>query len=332
MNVQFPCCPLRFSGGATICPGGNHMIAIPLAKKIAELFLILFTTAALVRGGVLKTENSKVLSKLSLYFITPCVIFNSFQKELTPEIQQGLLTAAALAVFFELLFFLFAALLRRFWKATEVERASVIFTNVGNLVIPLVVFVKGQDWVIYTSAYILVFNLLFWTIGLRMFDSTTRLSLRSTLLNPNILAILAGLISLLIHLRLPEPLALAFSDVAAMIGPLSMMITGMVIGGMTFKGMFANRRVFGVIFFRMILASGLPVLAAALAVRFLPVSESIVLIPLLGALAPSASNINQVAILYNRDAPYASAINVLTTLSCIATIPLWVIVFEALVG
>ena len=84
------------------------MIAIPLAKKIAELFLILFTTAALVRGGVLKTENSKVLSKLSLYFITPCVIFNSFQKELTPEIQQGLLTAAALAVFFELLFFLFA--------------------------------------------------------------------------------------------------------------------------------------------------------------------------------------------------------------------------------
>ena len=73
-------------------------------------------------------------------------------------------------------------------------------------------------------------------------------------------------------------------------------------------------------------------LAAALAVRFLPVSESIVLIPLLGALAPSASNINQVAILYNRDAPYASAINVLTTLSCIATIPLWVIVFAALAG
>ena len=307
------------------------MIAIPLAKKIAELFLILFATAALVKTGVLKAENSKVLSKLSLYFVTPCVIFNSFQKELTPEIERGLLIAAALAVGFQLLFFLIAAVLRRLWKATEVERASIVFTNAGNLVIPLVAFVKGQDWVIYTSAYILVFNVLFWTVGVRMFDRENAPSFRKALLNPNILAIVAGLVILFTRLRLPEPLALAFSDVAAMIGPLSMMITGMVVGGMTFRGMFGNRRVFGVIFFRMVLASGLAVLAAALAARLLPTDQAIVIIPLLAALAPSASNINQVAILYNKDAQYASSINVLTTLSCIATIPLWVVVYEALI-
>ena len=110
------------------------------------------------------------------------------------------------------------------------------------------------------------------------------------------------------------------------------LITGMVVGGMTFRGMFANHRVFGVIFFRMILASGLAVCAAALAARLLPVEQSIVMIPMLGAIAPSASNINQVAILYNKDAQYASAINVLTTLSCLATIPLWVMLFEAIIG
>lgn len=307
------------------------MIAIPLAKKIAELFLILFATAALVKTGVLKAENSKVLSKLSLYFVTPCVIFNSFQKELTPEIERGLLIAAALAVGFQLLFFLIAAVLRRLWKATEVERASIVFTNAGNLVIPLVAFVKGQDWVIYTSAYILVFNVLFWTVGVRMFDRENAPSFRKALLNPNILAIVAGVIILFTRLRLPEPLALAFSDVAAMIGPLSMMITGMVVGGMSFRGMVGNRRVFGVIFFRMVLASGLAVFAAALAARLLPADQAIVIIPLLAALAPSASNINQVAILYNKDAQYASSINVLTTLSCIATIPLWVMLYEALI-
>ncbi len=308
------------------------MIAVPLAKKIAELFLILFAAAALVKGGVLKTENSKVLSKLSLYFVTPCVIFNSFQKELTPDIWMGLLTAAALAVGFQALFFLIAALLRRFWKATEVERASVAFTNVGNLIIPLVAFVKGQDWVIYTSAYILVFNALFWTVGLRMFDRENALNLRKVLLNPNLLAIAAGLITLFLRVKLPEPLALAFSDVAAMIGPLSMIITGMVVGGMTVRGMFANQRVFGVLFFRMILASGLAVFAAAFVARIFPVNKAIVMIPLLGAIAPSGSNINQVAILYNKDAPYASAINVMTTLSCIATMPLWVMLYEALIG
>ena len=308
------------------------MIAIPLAKKIAELFLILFAAAALVKTGVLKTENSKVLSRLSLYFVTPCVVFNSFQKELTPEIWTGLLTAAALAVCFQVLFFLIAALLRRFWKACEVERASVVFTNVGNLIIPLVAFVKGQEWVIYTSAYILVFNVLFWTVGLRMFDRENALNLRKVLLNPNILAIAAGLVILFAHVKLPEPLALAFSDAAAMIGPLSMIITGMVVGGMSVRGMFANRRVFGVLFFRMVLASGLAVFAAAFAARMLSLDKAIVMIPLLGALAPSAANINQMAILYNKDAQYASAINVLTTLSCIASIPLWIMLYEALVG
>ena len=307
------------------------MIAVPLAKKIAELFLILFAAAALVKTGVLKTENSRVLSKLSLYFITPCVIFNSFQKELTAEVGQGLLTAVALAVGFEALFFLIAAVLRRVWKATEVERASIVFANVGNLVIPLVSFVLGPEWIIYVSAYIFVFNLLFWTMGIRMFDRESKPSLRKILLNPNLVATWAGLLTLFTRLKLPEPVALTFSDVASMIGPLTMMITGMVIGGMTPRGMFANRRVFGVIFFRMVLASGLAVLAAVPVARFLPVDRNIVMIVLLGAIAPSASNINQVAILYNKDAVYASAINVLTTLSCIVTMPLWVMLYEALV-
>ena len=57
----------------------------------------------------------------------------------------------------------------------------------------------------------------------------------------------------------------AVKGVAGMIGPLTMMTTGLVIGGMTVKKLFAQRRVFGVIFFRMVFASGLAVLVAALA-------------------------------------------------------------------
>lgn len=310
-------------------------MVIPLLIKIAELFLILFAAAALVRFRVLKAEDSRVLSKLSLYFITPCVIFNAFQKEVTPEILRGLLMSLVLAVIFHLLFFALAAALKRFWKATEVERASVIFTNAGNLVIPLVSYIfkdSDGDMVIYTSAYILVFNVLFWTVGVRMFDRENAPGAKKILLNPNLLAIAAGLVLLFTPISLPEPLSVAFSDVAAMIGPLSMMITGMVVGSMKLRDLFANRRVFGVILFRMVAASGLAVLAAALfrALGFAGSGKALVIIPLLSAIAPSASNINQVAILYNKDAKYASAINVLTTLSCIATIPLWDLVYEAL--
>lgn len=310
------------------------MITVPLVKKIAELFLILFATAALVKAGVFRADFGKVLSRVSLNFVTPCVIFNSFQKTLTPEIRQGLLIVTALALGFQLLFCLIAVILRRIWKATEVERASIVFTNAGNLVIPLVSYTLGPDWVIYVSGYILVFNVMFWTVGIRMFDSSGPLDIRKMLLNPNILAVAAGLILLFTGITLPEPAAIAFSDVASMIGPLSMMITGMVVGSMKLRDMFANRRVLGVVLFRMVLCSGIAVLLAALSgiPGGIPSGKAVVMIPLLSAIAPSASNINQVAILYNKDAQYASSINILTTLSCIATIPLWILLYETLVG
>ena len=321
--------PLSLSRGKE-----KRMITIPLINKIAELFLILFVSAALVKAGVFRADFSKPLSKMVLYFVTPCVIFNSFQKELTQEVRQGLLIAIVLAVAFQLLFFLVAEILRRVWKATEVERASIVFTNAGNLIIPLVSYVLGPEWVIYVSGYILVFNVMFWTVGIRMFDGQSAVSFRKIFLNPNILAIVAGLLLLFTGLHLPEPVAIAFEDVAAMIGPLSMMVTGMIVGGKKTRELFANPRIFGVVVFRMVVCSGLAVLLAALCSQAgdLFLGKSFIMIPLLSALAPAASNVNVVAILYDKDAPYASAINILTTLSCIVTIPLWILVYNALAG
>ena len=232
------------------------MIAIPLIQKIAELFLILFATAGLVKGGILKSEDSKILSRLSLYFVTPCVIFNSFQTKLTPEIQQGLMTAILVACFCEALYFLAAALMKRFWNATEVERASVVFTNAGNLILPIVAYVMGQEWVIYVSGYILVFNILFWSFGLRMFDSGKGVNIKKMLFNPNMMAAICGMICLFAGIQLSGPLKIAFEDVAVMIGPLSMMITGMIVGSMNLKSLFENKRIWTVILLRMIITSG----------------------------------------------------------------------------
>ena len=309
------------------------MIALPLLKKIAELFLILFVTAGLVRGKILKTEDSRVLSRLSLYFITPFVIFNAFLKELSPDVRTGMLTCVVMAVGFHALFFGLAFAAKKLWHATEVEQVSIVFTNAGNLIIPLVAYILGDEWVIYVSSYVAVFNLLFWTVGVRLFDRGTSPDWKKILLNPNILAIGAGLIVLFAGIRLPEPVAMAFSDVAGMIGPLAMMITGMIVGGLTLRDLTACRRVVGVLIWRMIVGSGLVVAATGLCVALgaIPGGKTLALIPLLSAIAPSASNITQVAVLYDKDAGYASVINVVTTLFCIVSMPLWVMVYEAMV-
>lgn len=306
------------------------MIVFPLIQKIAELFLIIFAAAALVKAKILHREDGRVLSRVSLYFVTPCVIFYSFQQDLTPEVYQGLLTAVLLAVLFHLIFIFIAWILRRIWKATEVEQASIIFTNCGNLIIPIVSYTLGQEWVIYISASITVFNVLCWTYGIRLFDRDTPFQLKSVLLNPNILAVILGLTGLFTGFRLPEILDIAFGDVAGMIGPLSMIITGIVLGSMNFRKLFSNRRVIPVVLFRMLLCSGAAVFFAILSgiSSRIPSGHQIVMIALFCAIAPSASNINQLAILYNHDVEYATSINILTMLSSIITMPFWIYIYE----
>ena len=47
----------------------------------------------IVKAGIVKDEDSKVLSKIVLYLIIPCVIINAFQVDYTSKTVRGLLIA-----------------------------------------------------------------------------------------------------------------------------------------------------------------------------------------------------------------------------------------------
>lgn len=59
-----------------------------------------------------------------------------------------------------------------------------------------------------------------------------------------------------------------------------------------------------------------------------PDGSTILLISLLATATPSASTITQMAQVYGKDADYASAINVATTLLCIVSMPLIVALYQ----
>ena len=73
------------------------MISLILAKKILSLFLVMALGIVLVRCGIVRSRDSKVLSMISLYLVMPCVIISSFQVKYQPEILNGLLLALATA-------------------------------------------------------------------------------------------------------------------------------------------------------------------------------------------------------------------------------------------
>ena len=63
-------------------------MVLMLLEQIVQLFLCIVLGWLLVRLHLLKPEDSRVLSKVCLYLVTPCVIINAFQLQRTPELLQ----------------------------------------------------------------------------------------------------------------------------------------------------------------------------------------------------------------------------------------------------
>lgn len=299
-------------------------------KKIVELFTYLGMGFAITKLGVLKPTDSLPLSKVCIYLIIPCSILNSFQVNLTANILQGMGLVFGLAVAAHIIFILLANLCGRFIHADVIERASIVYSNCGNLIIPIVASVLGDEWVIYISAYITVFNLLFWTHGRRMFRRGEKIHAKDILTNTNLIAIFAGMLMMVTGIQFSGIPGAVVGDMAAMIGPVSMLITGVILGGMDMKKLFSYRRSPLVVAVRMVVCPAvILVLMVVLNLEnVIPDGHRILMIPLLCAAAPTASLVNQCAVLYGFDEEYAGVLNMLTTLCCIVTMPVFVGVFD----
>lgn len=308
------------------------MISVLLAKKIAELFIYLLLGVILVKSGIMKVSDAKVLSTLTLYLIMPCVILRSFQVDMTSEVLSGLAIAAAAAVLIHILYFAVGWAWGRFGGATDIETGSVIYTNCGNLVLPIIISVLGSEWVIYQSAYAAVFNITIWTHGRMIFAGKDAIQLKKIILNVNIIAIICGVLLLVTGTRFTGMPLTIMNTLADMIGPLSMIVTGFILGGMDFSKMKTMKRLPLVVFMRMIVCPLLVLLLFKVTnlAGFMEGGKAVLLISFLSAIAPSSSTINQFAIIFDRDAEYSAAINVVTTLSCILTMPLMVMLYEQL--
>ena len=57
-----------------------------LLEHIVQLFLCLVLGWVLIRVGLLKPTDSRVLSVVCLYLVIPCIIVGAFQIDSTPEL------------------------------------------------------------------------------------------------------------------------------------------------------------------------------------------------------------------------------------------------------
>ena len=202
-------------------------ISLLLMQQIAQLFLILLMGYAVVKTGLLKASDSKVLSVVFVYLVMPCVVLNAFQIKDTPEIRTGLLYSMGIAVGMHVVFLLLNALFRKVLKLDAVEQVNVIYSNAAALVIPIVQALLGEEYVVYSCAFVIVQLVLLWTHASACLQGSAQLEWRKLLTNVNLIAIAAGALLYLLHISLPAPITSTLSSVGNMIGPMGMLLAGM---------------------------------------------------------------------------------------------------------
>lgn len=210
-------------------------------EEIIKLFVIMFMGYAVVKAGLMKSSESKSVSVIMVYLVIPCVILNAFQVEYTPDVQKGLLLACAAAVAVHILFLLLTAILKKPLHLDVIERATIIYSNAGILVIPLVQELLGQEYVIYSSAYIAVQLILIWTHCKNMLCEEDKLEWKKVLLNVNIISIIAGVVLFIFRIQLPSGAQDVLNMMNNMIGPLGMLLAGMVIAEVPLKTVFTRK-------------------------------------------------------------------------------------------
>ena len=304
-------------------------ITLLLIEQIIVLFLMMACGYGVVKAGVCKSSDSHILSVLCVNLITPLTIINAFQVEYSPQIRNGFLLALLSAVLIHIFLVVVVEILGKVFHLDGVEKISLAYSNAGNLIIPLVTSILGSEWVIYASAFMMVQLLFFWTHGQSTLLEETKFDLKKVITNINIIAIFVGALFFVLHIQLPSVLGTAVKNIAGMIGPISMIMLGMIFAGTDLKKIFVNKKIYLIVFLKMIVTPATIILAIKFSgmASWVANGTTILFISILATTTPSATSVTQVAQLYDRRPDYAAAINIATTVTCLVTMPLMTMLY-----
>ena len=303
-------------------------IAISLIYNVGLLFLMLLPGIILAKCGLSTAGLGKGLANLVLYIAQPALIIVAYIRPYNAEILWNLIYVFIFSVMAHLLFAGVAFLCYRRAEDSirRMLRFATIFSNAAYMGIPLIVAVLGEEAAIYASVYSITFNLFIWSLGVFLCtDDKKQASLLKVLLHPVTISSAVGL--LLFFLRIdayvPAIATEALTMLKNLVAPLSMIIIGLRLSEMDFRGIFRDRYLYQFLALRLLI---LPTIVYAI-VRLLilvglPISNTVLTIILVSASTPAATATSMFAEKYDCNAAYAGKLVSISTLLAVITMPL----------
>ena len=295
------------------------MSILPVVYQILMLFIIAAIGLLLRVRGVFTDPVIKGVNTTGLMVTWPAMMLMTTQREFSMEVFEGFMIVLGGSIVVLSLACALAYVLLRGRVEDRLRPVLCMLAampNAGYIGLPIVEAVYGDAATVYLAAYIVGFNIVLWTIGVSLFTGFHFGSLKG-MLNPGFICAVLGTILFLLSIRLPTPILSAVNQLGALNTPLSMLLLGARMDALRPRQLL-NARLWIVTVVKL-LAMPLIVLFAA---RALGVSGMPLGILVLCSAMPAASAGQMLAEKYDAHVNTAATGISISTLSCIATIPL----------
>ncbi len=311
---------------------------ILVIKQLITMLFIVLAGFIFAKAFKFKDAEQKFVSKFLLYLINPCLIFTSFDKEFSSTRLKQLLIVILISLIVHLVM-IFIATIFTLTKNPQkkayagVNRLAIIFTNCGFIGIPLINGIFGEDGVFFLMGYLVIFNIALWTYG--YFQMGTSVNLKKIITNPNILAILLGILVFCLPIRIPEFISKPIGMIGSLNTPTAMILIGMLFANFGAKSSESANKISKnyifmlakTIFVRLVVCSFVNLAVLLLCYKIIhqiPDARLMIFVVFISSLCPCATSVPSLACIFEKDSTYASFLVSISSLFCIITIPLFV--------
>ena len=278
------------------------------------------------KAGQLPRETSAVLSRLLLYLMLPCAIFQSFCQNFTvPYLTEGL-SLIALGLLTTGLQVVAATVLgRHLPRDTYTQNVCITILavpNTGYVGIPLVLELFGAKTLMQMMLLTIPLTVYSNTEGYRLLVGKEKMNAQA-LLNPVTLSMLAGMAFGLLSIPMPGIVTEVLTGCGNCVSPLAMILMGSILSAFPIGEIFRDKLAYFIVFLRMIAMPGVILLGAAAfglpgeAMRILTVANTM----------PTSMNAIVFPASVGKDCRLGAGLAALSNLAALVTIPMFFYLF-----
>ncbi len=308
-------------------------ISLSVLTQVLVMLLLISVGFFCFKRGVLTETTASQLSVVLLYIVTPAVILTAFKVEYNAAKAKGLLLSFAFAVLVHLAGVLCASLFFRKQKESKVymiERFACIYGNASFMGLPIVSSVLPENGAFYSSVFIAVLNIFIWTQGINIFSGGINIkSFLRSLKSAPVLSVLVGLLVFFFSLKLPVVITSGLGYVAALNTPLAMLILGIYIAKTNILTAFKEIKIYKIAFVRLLFIPLIMIAFFAIFANNKDIAD-IVTVSLISSACPTAITTVLFATKFKIVPEYAAKIISVTTVLSIITIPMVMLIYEAI--